>query len=238
MTQLGAARALPPRPIVILGTGGNCVDILDTIDEINAHACEEETPSYDCLGFLDDNREAWGREIHGVRVLGPLAMACDLPPDVRFVNGIGSERNFRRKDAIIATTGLGRDRFETIVHPTASVSRMSVLGAGVVVFQNATITSNVRVGDHVVVLPNAVISHDAAVGDYSILAAGVSLCGGVTVGRCCYLGTNASVRPNVTIGEGAMVGMGSVVLRDVAPTTVVVGSPARFLREAAAVASS
>jgi acetyltransferase-like isoleucine patch superfamily enzyme len=35
----------------------------------------------------------------------------------------------------------------------------------------------------------------------------------------------------IEIGEEAIVGAGSVVTRDVAPRTVVVGSPARVLRE-------
>jgi len=46
------------------------------------------------------------------------------------VNGIGSERNFWKKAAVIAKTGIPLDRFETIVHPTASVSRMATLGEG------------------------------------------------------------------------------------------------------------
>jgi sugar O-acyltransferase (sialic acid O-acetyltransferase NeuD family) len=220
----------PPQPIIILGTGGNCVDILDTIDEINARVCQSDHPGYDCLGFLDDNPTTWDTEIQGVRVLGPLGRALEFP-EARFVNGIGSERNFWRKEAILERTGLPRDRFETIVHPTASVSRMSRLGAGVVVFQNVTVTSNVRIGDHVVILPNAVISHDVSVGDYTCIAGGVCVSGGVTIGRSCYLGTNSSIIPNASIGDYALVGMGAVVLRDVAENSVVVGNPARFLRQ-------
>ncbi|MDF9843632.1 MULTISPECIES: hypothetical protein [unclassified Paenibacillus] len=35
------------RPIVILGTGGNCIDILDTINDINAIQLK-----YECVGFV------------------------------------------------------------------------------------------------------------------------------------------------------------------------------------------
>jgi acetyltransferase-like isoleucine patch superfamily enzyme len=34
----------------------------------------------------------------------------------------------------------------------------------------------------------------------------------------------------VTVGERAIVGAGSVVLKDVPPDTIVAGNPARFLR--------
>ena len=77
------------KKIVIFGTGGNCIDILDTIREINK--VEE---SYECIGFLDDNKEIWGKDIHGVPVLGPLVMAKELVDTCYFVNGIGSQKNF------------------------------------------------------------------------------------------------------------------------------------------------
>ena len=218
-----------PKPIIILGTGGNCIDILDTIGDINRAAAGNAPPMYDCIGFLDDNRAVWEADIHGVKVLGPLERAHEFD-QAWFINGIGSEGDFWRKDAIIGRTGIPPERFESIVHPTASVSRMSTLGRGVVIFQNVTVTSNVRIGDHVVVLPNTIVSHDAVVGDYSIITGGVCVSGRVTVGRSCYLGTNSTIRPNVVLGEHTLVGMGSVVLDDVPPNTVVVGNPARFLR--------
>jgi acetyltransferase-like isoleucine patch superfamily enzyme len=36
--------------------------------------------------------------------------------------------------------------------------------------------------------------------------------------------------PGITIGEGAVVSTGSLVVRDVAPNTLVAGVPARFVR--------
>jgi acyl-[acyl carrier protein]--UDP-N-acetylglucosamine O-acyltransferase len=83
-------------------------------------------------------------------------------------------------------------------------------------------------------MPQAVLTHDDVVGDAATLASGVRLGGGVRVGPCAYVGAGALVREFVSIGEGALVGMGSVVLADVPPGEVWVGSPARRLRAAAA----
>lgn len=47
----------------------------------------------------------------------------------------------------------------------------------------------------------------------------------------CDIGLGAILLPGVRIGKGAIVGAGSVVTSDVAPGTVVAGSPARFLRQ-------
>ena len=53
----------------------------------------------------------------------------------------------------------------------------------------------------------------------------------INIGSDCWLGGGVIVCPGVTIGDGAVVGAGSVVTRDVAPYTVVVGNPARKLRD-------
>lgn len=216
------------KSIVILGTGGNCIDILDTINDINR---TQPAPKYKCVGFLDDNPSTWGREVHGFQILGSLERAADLT-DACFVNGIGSPHNYWMKETILARTRLEPERFETIIHPTASISSMSEVGAGTVVFQNATITSNVRIGKHVIILPNTVISHDDIVGDYTCIAGGVCISGGVKIGRSCYLGTNSAIRGNVRIGDYCLVGMGSVVLNDIEANSVVQGVPAKFVRRA------
>lgn len=214
------------KSVIILGTGGNCIDILDTINEINFSS---RRSVYKCAGFLDDNKIVWGSEFCGVKVLGALD-AADSFQDCFFINGIGSYSNFWRKPEIIAKTKISPDRFETVVHPSASVSKMARLGHGTVILQNATIASNVVVGNHVIVLPNSIISHDSIIGDYTCITGGVCVSGGARVGVCCYLGTNSSINNNVSIGNQSLVGMGSVVLKDVPENAVVAGNPARFLR--------
>ncbi|MFC7685718.1 NeuD/PglB/VioB family sugar acetyltransferase [Ureibacillus sp. GCM10028918] len=213
------------KKIIIFGTGGNCIDILDIINDIN-----KTKFTYHCSGFLDDNPEQWGKTIYGVKVLGPLSDAIKYQTNHFFINGIGSERNFYYKENILTGTQIPIERFETLIHPSASVSRMSSLGKGSVVFQNVTITSNVRVGNHVIILPNSVLNHDVIIKDYTCIASGVNISGGVTVNSSCYLGTNSSIIGSVEIGENSLIGMGSNVLTDVKENSVMVGNPAIKLR--------
>jgi acetyltransferase-like isoleucine patch superfamily enzyme len=51
------------------------------------------------------------------------------------------------------------------------------------------------------------------------------------VRRGATIGTGSIILSGVIIGENAMVGAGSVVVHDVPPNTVVVGNPARVIRE-------
>lgn len=54
----------------------------------------------------------------------------------------------------------------------------------------------------------------------------------VTTVECgASIGANSTILPGVTIGEFAMVGAGSVVTKDVPAGAVVVGNPARIIRQ-------
>ena len=81
-------------------------------------------------------------------------------------------------------------------------------------------------------MPQVVLTHDDIVSDFATIASGVLLGGSVHVGEGAYLGAGSSVREGVSIGAWAMVGMGSIVTRDVPPGELWVGSPARYVRDA------
>lgn len=54
---------------------------------------------------------------------------------------------------------------------------------------------------------------------------------GITLKQYCQIGTNAMIMPGVTVGEGAVVGAGSLVTKDVPAWTIVVGNPAKVVKQ-------
>jgi len=51
--------------------------------------------------------------------------------------------------------------------------------------------------------------------------------GKVIIGKDAFIGTNAVIHPNICIGEGAIIGSNSLVLKDVEPWSINVGSPCK-----------
>ena len=58
-----------------------------------------------------------------------------------------------------------------------------------------------------------------------------AICKQVIICHDAYIGSRALILPGVTIGEGAYVAAGSVVTKDVAPFTLVMGVPAKEKRK-------
>ena len=52
----------------------------------------------------------------------------------------------------------------------------------------------------------------------------------IKLGKNVWIGSDVTILPGVTVGDGAVIGAGSVVTKDVKENTVVVGNPAKFLR--------
>lgn len=55
--------------------------------------------------------------------------------------------------------------------------------------------------------------------------------GDTVIGNDVWIGQNATILPGVHIGDGAIIGMDSVVAKDIAPYSVAVGNPAKEIRK-------
>lgn len=209
--------------VLILGAGGTGRDLVDWLPELEAAGHPLEV-----AGFLDDDPAKQGKTIAGIRVIGPLS-AAGRDPAVRLVDALGSPRTFRARAGV--TGMLPDDRFVTVVHPSARLSRGATIGAGTLVYPFAFVGPDVRIGRHVTILSHAAINHDTTLGEFTILASHVALGGHVTIGASCYLGMRSAVREGKSVGAESMVAMGAVVTADVAPGSTVAGVPARpFVR--------
>lgn len=80
----------------------------------------------------------------------------------------------------------------------------------------------VHVGEYsYIAFDAAILTHD--------LTRGVRL--HTRIGRNCFIGARSIILPGVSVGDGAIVGAGSIVVRDVPAGCIVAGNPAQVIHE-------
>jgi UDP-2-acetamido-3-amino-2,3-dideoxy-glucuronate N-acetyltransferase len=131
---------------------------------------------------------------------------------------IGDQAHVRERVQIGAGSLIGR---------ASGVENDVTIGDRVRIQSSVYITAGCVVEDDVFVGPCAMTTNDDAMGRH---APGEPL-SGATLRWACRIGGGAVLVPGVEIGEEAFVAAGSVVTRDVAPRAVVMGVPARQVRE-------
>jgi acetyltransferase-like isoleucine patch superfamily enzyme len=104
----------------------------------------------------------------------------------------------------------------------------TTIGAGSKIQANAYITNYSTVEEQVFIAPGVLTTNDNFMGRTERRHA---LMQGPTIRRGARVGGGAVLCPAVEIGEEAYVGAGAVVIKDVPARTVVVGNPARILRD-------
>ena len=185
------------------------------------------TKEYQLIGFVDDSPNKWGLEYAGVNVHDRSFF--EIHSDALVLAVPGSVLNFKEREKIIKTLNFPDERFTTIIHPDAKVSKFSTIGINTLIMSGVVITSNAIIGSNVCLLPNAIIHHDSNIGDFSIICSGVIVTGNCTIGSSCYIGSGSRIINGIIIGKLTLVGMGSNVLRSLPQESKVVGNPARFI---------
>jgi acetyltransferase-like isoleucine patch superfamily enzyme len=132
-----------------------------------------------------------------------------------------------------------------VVGDQAHVRERATIGAGSVIGRGVSVENDVSVGARVRLQTNAYITAWSVVEDDVFVAPGVLLTNDPTAGRrragqelrgptlrrACRVGAGAVLLPCVEVGEEAFVGAGAVVTADVPARAVVIGVPARVVRE-------
>jgi acetyltransferase-like isoleucine patch superfamily enzyme len=108
------------------------------------------------------------------------------------------------------------------------VENDTTIGAMTKIQADAYITAYSTLEEHVFIAPCVVTTNDNWMGRTEQRFGNVK---GPTIRRGARIGGGAILCPAVEIGEEAFVGAGAVVTKDVPPRTVVVGNPARVLRD-------
>lgn len=159
-------------------------------------------------------------------------------------------KNFKIHPTAIVEDGvvLGEN---TSVWDNVHIRRNTIIGDNCIVGEKTYIAYGIQIGDGVKINSFVYICAGVTIEDQVMISAGTVFTNDVlprafnadgqsiktsdpteetldtTVCRGATIGANCTIGPGIKIGEYAMIGMGSVVTRDVAPFHLVYGNPAR-----------
>jgi UDP-2-acetamido-3-amino-2,3-dideoxy-glucuronate N-acetyltransferase len=155
---------------------------------------------------------------------------------------VGDEATIAAGAVVVAGASIGAGAFigdQAHVRERAVIGSDSAVGRGTAVDNDVVIGNRVRIQtgcyvtafsaleDDVFMGPGVFTFNDNAMGRHE---KGIDL-KGATLRRGCRIGGGVLILPGIEVGEEAFVATGSVVTRDVPARTLVMGSPARRVRD-------
>lgn len=197
--------------VVVIGTGGHAKVVADTI---------RLEGKFNLVGFA--NEESDINEFLGC----PVQSTVEAFKTALFIVAVGANDVRARIFDDCLKRGL---KAVSTIHPSVIMAPTVAIESGTFVAAGAILNPFATIGHNCIINTGAIIEHDCIIGDHVHIAPGSKLAGNVSVGEGSFLGIGTAVIPQIKIGEFSTVGAGAVVIRDVAPSTKVVGVPAKVL---------
>jgi sugar O-acyltransferase (sialic acid O-acetyltransferase NeuD family) len=188
-------------------------------------------PDVTVFGFTDQNPDVWQHNLYGAQVLGSDEFGLEhaYQHGVRHVVvGVGAPALRAKLRSLAHSRGFS---LLSAVHPSAIISRDVKIGHGTVIEAGCVLSDNPIISENVWIGLAVTVCHDTYIGKDSSIGGGATIGGEVTIGECSQIGLAAIVQPGRAVGSNATVGSGANVVSDIPDDVVVVGNPAKVLRQ-------
>lgn len=183
--------------------------------------------------FVDDDPAKIGQMVNGMVIKSLAELVSSPGPSPLIVIAVANPYARGKIAGKCQKHGLN---FATVVADSCLSLASNSIGQGAIFSPYTVITANARIGKQFHCNIYSYVAHDCVIGDYVTFAPRVSCNGRITIEDFVYVGTGTVFRQGtpdkpLVVGKGSVVGMGSVVTKDVPPGVLVMGNPARFVRD-------
>lgn len=202
---------------VIIGAG--------TYGQVYAEYLKE---NYEIIGFLDADQSLFGKQVLNIQVLGDTDKLQIMDRSIKVFVPIGKALTRIRLLKQVQEWGFETPNF---IHHNVAIHNSIEIGKCVYILPGTAIMPLVKIKDFVMISLGVNIAHHTTIGEGVFLSQGSNIGASVFIKQNAFCGIASTVMTGVkVVGENALIGAGSVVIRDVADSTVVVGNPAKVLR--------
>ena len=182
------------------------------------------------IGFVDDNKDLFGREILGIPVMGTFQDLHENKLKNR-ANAIYCPigDNLMREHFLTECKKIGY-RTPSFIHRTACIGPDAELGEANYILAGSIVMPHTKIGDFFMINMSTTIGHHVNIGNGVFMSSGVNVGANLTIEDYVYVGIGATIMTGIgEVGKGSLIGAGSVVIRKVEPHTTVVGNPGRVI---------
>jgi tetrahydrodipicolinate N-acetyltransferase len=160
-----------------------------------------------------------------------------IQKDIQGINIIQMDFKIDARNSAVPL--LDYSKINARIEPGALIRDMVEIGDNAVIMMGATINIGAQIGAKTMIDMNVVIGGRAVIGENCHIGAGSVVAGvieppsasPVIIGNNVVVGANAVILEGIKIGNNAIVGAGAIVTSDVPENVVVVGAPARIIKQ-------
>ena len=210
------------KDIAIFGAGGFGREVACLIHHVN-----KENPTWNLIGFFDDNPELKGKHNEYGEILGGVDVLNEWSTPLSLLIAIGSGTIVKKVVEKINNDNIEFPNF--IYKPSFSDENNVKLGRGNIII-DSHLSCAVKIGDFNMMNGDVVFGHDAQIGNYNSFMPGTRISGEVVVGDECFFGVNSVVLQQIKIGDRVRLGAGSVMMTKPKSDNLYIGVPAKIFK--------
>ena len=206
--------------IILLGGGGHCKSVIDTILSSNL---------YNIIGVIDVKDKIGQKVLREIQIID-----CDenlYKYKEQNINNVfvtlGSIGNPKMRIRLYENAKKIGFKFPNIIDKTAIISENVKIGEGSFVGKGVIVNVGTIISDNCIINTGSVIEHDCYIGNFVHISPNATLCGGVKVGKNSHIGANSTIIQYKNIGKNVIVGAGSIVTKDITDNITAYGNPCR-----------
>ena len=190
--------------IVLIGGGGHCKSVTEVLESLE----------YSILGILDIP-EKIGEKILSTSVIGTDDDIHKYKDNATFIITVGFIKDPSIRIKLYNKVKNSGGKLETIIAPTAYVSKYATIEEGTIVMHKAFVNAEVKIGRNCIINTFSNIEHESIIGDNCHISTGAMVNGGCIIGDNTFIGSQSVLAHGISVERNSIISAGAFVHKSI-----------------------